>query len=40
MARFNERTILNQIHKPVAVPKAMYSEMIETPLSDGRNGID
>ena len=39
MARFNERTILNQIHKPVAVPgvvEAVYSETIETPLSDGR----
>ena len=39
MARFNEQTILNQIHKPVTVPgvvEAVYSETIETPLSNGR----
>ena len=40
MTRFNEHSMLSQIHKSMAVPgvvEAVHSETIETPLSDGRD---
>jgi len=37
--RFDEQSILNHIHQPVRVPgvvEAVHSQIIETPLTDGR----